>query len=102
MKTITYWVAAATLAEGGVVARAIHKGKAPMMPWNASEEACQQHADKCNAMLGARMVTARAYPQEVEDNAPPSAWPVDKLGDAAAAFLITVVGPLMVGAYSLI
>jgi len=86
------------------VARAITKGQLPACGHYETEDLAQAWADHCNGMLGARLVSVWPVAVEVEPGKPPlvTAWPTDKVDDAAAAFLITVVGPLMVGVGTLI
>lgn len=100
MKTRTYWIPAACLADASTVARAVHRGAAPHMPWHDSEEACQRRADECNAILGARLVKPFACLVEeraVDDGRIVNVWPIDRVGDIAASLLIVVGGCWAVG-----
>ena len=90
MRTVTYWIPAATLAEAGVVARAIHRGAVPRLPWHGDEAACQRRADECNAILGARLVKPFAIVIEeraVDDGRIVNVWAGDRIGEIAAAIV---------------
>ena len=98
MKTATYWVPAPTLAEAGVIARAIHRGAVPRMPWHADETACQRRVDECNALLGARQVKPFAVVIEertVDDRRIHNAWAADRIGDIAAIIVLFAMIPLV-------
>lgn len=86
------------------VAKAIAKGRLPTCEHYETEDGANAWAEHCNGMLGARRVSVFPVAVEVnmvDDGRIVNAWVVDKVGDAAAAFLITVVGPVLVGAASL-
>jgi hypothetical protein len=98
MKTVTYWVPAPTLAEAGVIARAIHRRAVPLMPWHGDEIACQRRADECNALLGARQVKPFAIVIEertVDDGRIVNVWAGDRIGDLAAAIVLFLLIPLV-------
>lgn len=98
MKTVTYWVPAATLAEAGVVARAIHRNAVPRMPWHGDEAACQRRADECNAFLGARPIKPFAIVIEertVDDGRIVNVWAGDRIGEIAASIAIFAMIPLV-------
>lgn len=100
MRTRTYWIPAACLADAGTVARAVHRGAAPRMPWHDNETACQRRADECNAILGARQVKPCAVVIEeraVDDGVIFNAWAIDRLGERAAALLLVFGGCWFVG-----
>jgi hypothetical protein len=98
MKTVTYWIPAATLADASTVARAIHRGAIPCMSWHGDEIACRRRADECNTMLGARLVKPFAIVIEeriVDDGRIINAWSVDRVGEAAAAIVLFAMIPLV-------
>lgn len=98
MKTVTYWVPAACLSDAGKVARAIHRGVVPCMPWHGDEFACQRRADECNALLGARQVKPFAIVIEdrtVDDGRIENVWTVDKVGERVAAAILFAMIPLV-------
>jgi hypothetical protein len=100
MKTRTYWIPAATLADASTVARAVHRGAAPRMPWHDDEAACQRRADECNAIFGARPIKPFAILIEertVDDGRILNVWPVEPLGDLAAMLTLVVGGCWLVG-----
>lgn len=97
MRTVTYWVPAPTLAEAGVVARAIHRNAVPRMPWHGDEAACQRRADECNALLGARQVKPFAIVIEertVDDGRIVNVWAGDRIGELAATIVLFAMIPL--------
>lgn len=94
----TYWIPAACLADAGTIARAVHRGAIPQMPWHDSEEACQRRADECNALLGARQVKPFAVVLEeraVDDGVIVNAWAIDQIGERAAALILFAMIPLV-------
>lgn len=96
--TVTYWVPAATLADAGVIARAIHRRAVPRMPWHVDEVACQRRADECNAILGDRPVKPFACIVEdrtVDDGRIQNVWTVDEVGDVIAAAILFAMVPLV-------
>ncbi|CAD5276961.1 conserved hypothetical protein [Bosea sp. 62] len=98
MRTVTYWIPAATLAEAGVVARAVHRRAVPRMPWHGDETACQRRADECNALLGARPVKPFAIVIEertVDDGRIVNVWAGDRIGEIAAAIVLFAMIPLV-------
>ncbi len=98
MKTVTYWVPAPTLAEAGVIARAIHRRAVPRMPWHGDGIACQRRAEECNALLGARQVKPFAIVIEdrtVDDGRIHNAWAADRIGEIAATIAIFALIPLV-------
>lgn len=98
MQTRTYWIPAASLADAGTVARAVHRGAVPHMPWHDSEAACQGRADQCNELLGARQVKPFAVVIEervVDDGVIFNAWAVDRLGEIAAALTLVFILPAL-------
>lgn len=91
MRARTYWIPAATLADAGVIARALHRGAIPHMPWHDDEDACRRRADECNALLGARQVRPFAVLIEVravDDGRIVNVWAADRVGDLAATIVI--------------
>lgn len=105
MKTRILHVVAESKQVALSVAKAIAKGQLPTCGHYETEDGANAWADHCNEVLGARRVSVFPVAVEVntvDDGRIVNAWVVDKIGDAAAAFLITVVGPFAVGAYSLI
>lgn len=100
MRTRTYWIPAACLADAGTVARAVHRGAVPHMPWHDSEDACQRRADECNALLGARPIKPFAIVIEeraVDDGRIVNAWRADAVGKIAACVAVLYVGCWLVG-----
>ena len=98
MRTVTYRIPAATLADAGIVARAIHRGAVPRMPWHGDEVACQRRADECNALLGARPVKPFAIVIEervVDDGRIVNVWAGDRVGELAAAIILFAMIPLV-------
>lgn len=98
MKTVTYWIPAATLAEAGVIARAIHRGAVPRMPWHRDEAACQRRADECNGLLGARPIKPFAIVIEervVDDGRIVNVWAGDRIGEIAAVIALFAMIPLV-------
>ncbi|MCV9940960.1 hypothetical protein OIU35_31805 [Boseaceae bacterium BT-24-1] len=104
MQTRILHVVAETQATAISIARAVSQGRLPPSERYETPEAAQAWADHCNGMLGVRRVSVWPVAVEVravDDGRIANVWPVDKIGDAAAAFLITVVGPFAVGAATL-
>jgi hypothetical protein len=100
MRTVTYWIPAACLADAGTVARAVHRKAAPLMPWHRDEAACQRRADECNALLGARQVRPFAVVIEersVDDGRIVNAWRADAVGKVAASIAFLYAGCWLVG-----
>ena len=98
MKTVTYWIPATTLAEAGVIARAVHRHAVPRMPWHGDEVACQRRSDECNALLGARPVKPFAIVIEertVDDGRILNAWAGDRIGEIAATIALFAMIPLV-------
>ena len=100
MRTVTYWIPAPTLTEAGVIARALHRGAVPRMPWHSDETACQRRADACNEILGARPVKPYAVVIEeraVDDGLITNAWRADAVGKIAASVATLYAGCWLVG-----
>lgn len=105
MRTAIYHVPAFDLIEARETAHAVHAGRIGHAEHYRCPDAAERVCGHLNR-LSADERQRRVFPVAIEirtthDGRIPVAWPVDQIGDAAAAFLITVVGPFAVGVASL-
>jgi hypothetical protein len=98
---IRYYIPASSEAGARKVVDRIERGVIPALPQYLDPELAAEAFDRYppSGKIGVRLwcIERRA----VDDGRITNAWTVDKIGDMAAAFLITVVGPFGVGIASL-
>lgn len=93
----TLWIPAENLNIARQIAYAVEAGRLPMLPHYATEEAAEVRA----ALLGethARTIPVFAIVMEkraTHDGVIPVAWPVDRVGDVAAAITLFAMGALV-------
>lgn len=99
--TIRYYIPASSEAGARKVVEGIESGTVPALPEYLDPHLCAEAFDRYapSAKIGKRLWCIER--RTVDDGRIVNAWVVDKIGDAAAAFLITVVGPFAVGVSSL-
>lgn len=91
------WIPAETLNAARHIAYAVEAGRLPMLPHYATEEAAEIRA----AFMGqvhARTIPVFAIVMEkrvTHDGVIPVAWPVDRVGDVAAAITLFLLIPIV-------
>lgn len=93
----TLWIPAETLNGARHIAYAVEAGRLPMMPHYATEEAAEIRA-AFMSQVHARTISVFAIVMEkrvTHDGVIPVAWPVDRVGDVAAAITLFALIPLV-------
>jgi hypothetical protein len=104
MKTVTYYVPAFDLNEAREVAYAVQAGRMKHVEHYLDEAAAERVCAHLNR-LGSkpRQVFTILLEQRVTDDGRiPVAWPVDRIGSIAAALLLIIGGPFLVGLATLV
>lgn len=93
----TLWIPAETLNCARLIAYAVEAGRLPMLPHYATEEAATIRA-AFMSQVHARPIPVFAIVMEkraTHDGFIPVAWPVDRVGDAAAVITLFAMGALV-------
>lgn len=99
--TVRYYIPADSEAGARKVVEGIIRGTIPALPEYLDPELCAEAFDRYapSAKIGKRLWCIEK--RTVDDGVITNAWTVAQIGDRAAAFLITIVGPFAVGVASL-
>jgi hypothetical protein len=95
--TITYHVPAFDQAEAREIAYAVHAGRMGHIEHYLDPAAAQRVCDHLNRLGSKRreVFTVEVDERVTHDGIIPVAWPVDKVADAAAAYLLVAILPAL-------